>query len=90
MTRGGYNVVTPKKAKKRRDTIIIGSPLFCVGGYMAQEGGRKRDTRYYLRSSSTTPGLGYCGWIRETEHSNEGKRKIAMALKGYYPYLSLS
>lgn len=57
---------------------------------MAQEGGRKRGTRYYLRSSSTTPGLGYCGWIRETEHSNEGKRKIAMALKGYYPYLSLS
>ena len=56
---------------------------------MAQEGGRRGSARYYLCSSPTTPGLGYCGWIRETKYSNKGKRKRAMALKGYYPYLSL-
>ena len=57
---------------------------------MAQEGGKRGGKRYYLCSSPTTPGLGYCGWIRETKYSNKGKRKIAMSLKGYYPYLSLS
>ena len=57
---------------------------------MAQGGRGKGSARYYLCSSPTTPGLGYCGWVRETECKNKGRQKIAMALKGYYPYLSLS